>query len=227
MLTKKIYDNPDDYFSDEEEEEEDTLRYYDDEWQNLEALVEESDEIKEEKPEPVKKAQIISSEEKKDPNECSICIENFAEEDLVRIKSCRHIFCKDCLQNYISFKSSDASCIYHHVTLIRTMKNGSTLHIEDLQVYGVLCPSLGCKHVMMVDELIPLATKQAVDQFQRFSQVHEENLKRVEEFRKEQTKKKEIICISCGEVNIITKKRSSRQTTLQKMLQTLLFHMWT
>ncbi len=42
--------------------------------------------------------------------------------------------------------------------------------------------------------------------FQRFSKVHEENLKRIEELRQVQARKKEIICVCCGEVNVITKK---------------------
>jgi len=192
----------DEYLSDEEDTVyEDNYYSDDDEWQNLEAVAEESDEIKEEKPEP-KRAQLKLAD--RNSNECSICMET--EEELIRIKSCLHTFCKACLTNYISFKTSDASCIYHHVTLIRKMKAGISMHIEDVKVYGVLCPSLGCKHVMMVDELIPLATSQAVDQFQRFSTVHAENLARIEELRKEQSKKREHICTSCGTLNIITKK---------------------
>jgi hypothetical protein len=92
------------------------------------------------------------------------------------------------------------------VTLVKKEKGGLALSVEVLKTYGVPCPAMGCKHVMLINELLPVATEQAIEQFKRFSAVHEENLKRIEELRKEKEKKQEFICVGCQHVNIVTRK---------------------
>jgi hypothetical protein len=52
-----------------------------------------------------------------------------------------------------------------------------------VKTYGIPCPSLGCKHVMMLEELEPVASEGAIEQFHKFTQVHKENLERVRELR--------------------------------------------
>ena len=84
-------------------------------------------------------------------------------DDMVSVNNCHHKFCKDCLSGYINFKTSDASCLYHEVILVNYEKM-NVLKIDKLKTYGVPCPGHQCKHVMLINELKPLSTEQALSQ---------------------------------------------------------------
>lgn len=54
---------------------------------------------------------------------------------------------------------------------------------------------------MLINELLPISSEVAIDQFKRFSKVHEENLRRIEVLREEMAKKTEHKCPFCAHVN--------------------------
>eukprot|EP01114_Cavostelium_apophysatum_P007258 TRINITY_DN1922_c0_g1_i1.p1 TRINITY_DN1922_c0_g1~~TRINITY_DN1922_c0_g1_i1.p1 ORF type:complete len:331 (-),score=60.87 TRINITY_DN1922_c0_g1_i1:518-1510(-) len=125
---------------------------------------------------------------------CSICLDDDLS-DLVSVNECEHKFCRGCLSDYIGFKTADIHCLYHQVTLL-SIKN-SVMKVEDLKTYGVPCPAQGCRHVMMVNELKPLATPAAIEQFDRFSKIHKDNLEILEEQRRNAPAEPKPQCARC------------------------------
>eukprot|EP01114_Cavostelium_apophysatum_P019159 TRINITY_DN6093_c0_g1_i1.p1 TRINITY_DN6093_c0_g1~~TRINITY_DN6093_c0_g1_i1.p1 ORF type:complete len:416 (-),score=55.27 TRINITY_DN6093_c0_g1_i1:55-1302(-) len=112
--------------------------------------------------------------------ECSICITDFSgeEEELVTLSQCKHKFCKECLSDYITFKSQDVAALFHHVTVI-VRERTNILKIDDGDTYGIPCPARKCEHVMLFNELQPLATPEALHNFTKFSKVHQTNMEEV------------------------------------------------
>jgi len=141
---------------------------------------------------------------------CEFSKEDEQTGNLIAIEECKHKFCKDCLSNYITFKTSDAACLYHTVTLM-TKEGESILKVEVLNTYGVACPALGCSHVLLINELKPIASAHALDQFFRFSKVHQENL----QDQKENKGEKDIPmkCPKCGHNGVKKIKRGRLQCT--------------
>jgi len=119
-------------------------------------------------------------------NECTICLTDFEDqpEDLVTINQCKHKFCKDCLANYISFKCNDAKALAHDLKFV-TREKSFILTIQKTTAYGIPCPSTKCKHVMLAEEIIPLATPLALENFKKFSELHKENIPLIEAQRRE------------------------------------------
>jgi len=116
--------------------------------------------------------------------ECPICMTDYSDDptSIVSISDCSHKFCKDCLSNYITFKTGDISCIYHTVILLK-QESGTTINIEILKTYGIPCPGHNCRHVMQINELTPLGTNDALQQFARFIQLHQNNLQLQKELK--------------------------------------------
>ena len=85
-------------------------------------------------------------------------------ENLIAIKDCHHKFCKECLCNYINFKTGDAAGLYHEVRLL-TYEKKNVIKLDILKTYGIPCPSMKCKHVMLLKELEPLSTEAALSQY--------------------------------------------------------------
>lgn len=79
-----------------------------------------------------------------------------------------------------------------------TQEKSFILKIEVFKSYGVPCPAMGCHHVMLINELKNVSIGSALDQFQRFSKVHEENLLRIEELRFLGKPKVVFACPGCG-----------------------------
>lgn len=125
-----------------------------------------------------------------DLNECSICFDDIPPGQKIVIQGCQHVFCKDCMTEYCNFKTSDASCLYHHVQLVEREKKG-IFRIHDLNTYGVKCPSHKCGHVMLEPELKQIISVVLLERFGRFSQLHAENLKKMKELRAENELKRQ------------------------------------
>lgn len=66
---------------------------------------------------------------------------------------------------------------------------------------------MGCHHVMLINELQQVSTSSALDQFHRFSKVHEENLLRIAELRALGKPKNLFECPGCGKETEVTKVR--------------------
>jgi len=122
--------------------------------------------------------------------ECSICLDE--PDELVTISECKHKFCKECLSNYIGFKTDDVNSLFHHVTAVMqqleddedsymcSKKRNKILRIDDYDTYGVTCPGRKCKHVMLPSELSAFASPSALEHFDRFSRIHRANLNEIE-----------------------------------------------
>eukprot|EP00027_Filamoeba_sp_ATCC50430_P001741 CAMPEP_0168556834 /NCGR_PEP_ID=MMETSP0413-20121227/9095_1 /TAXON_ID=136452 /ORGANISM="Filamoeba nolandi, Strain NC-AS-23-1" /LENGTH=247 /DNA_ID=CAMNT_0008587809 /DNA_START=85 /DNA_END=829 /DNA_ORIENTATION=- len=160
----------DEYYSEEEE--------FDSDYYSEESDCEESSDEKPLKPQ--KKSTFLLSKPKTPSNECCICLDTIDDEDLVPLKECSHRFCFECLQSYIHFKTSDINCLYHTVTIC-TREKDNVFSLEVLKTYGVPCPAQGCRHVMLIDELSPVANEKSMEQFHKFSEIHKDNLIRVEQ----------------------------------------------
>ncbi|PRP81313.1 ATP dependent helicase [Planoprotostelium fungivorum] len=106
---------------------------------------------------------------------CFICLEDLVDvDDVVSVKGCQHMFCRECLGHYISYKSRDSSLLYHRITLVHREAE-QTLRIENVDAYGIPCPAKQCQHIMLINEMIPVADQEAIDTFLRMSEVHRTN----------------------------------------------------
>jgi len=135
----------------------------------------------------LKPVQVLSSiTSAPESNECSICLTDFEDDlsELVTVNQCKHKFCKECLSNYITFKTNDMKALAHRVKFVTREKN-FILTIEDTTAYGIPCPARNCKHVMLAEEIVPLATPSAIENFKKFSDLHKENVPFVEAQRRE------------------------------------------
>jgi len=144
--------------------------------------------------------------------ECRICLTDYSDEptSIVSIEECEHKFCKDCLSNYITFKTGDISCLYHTVVLC-TQERENIFKIEQLKTYGVPCPGHNCRHVMRINELTALGTNDALQQFDRFSKIHKDNL---DQLIKQENPKADPVCPRCASSKI-KKNRTKRLQCLQ------------
>ncbi len=52
---------------------------------------------------------------------CSICMDEYEEQEMITVSDCQHKFCKDCMHNYTKFKTSDVHCLYHTVCIERSI----------------------------------------------------------------------------------------------------------
>eukprot|EP01117_Protostelium_nocturnum_P008851 TRINITY_DN3173_c0_g1_i2.p1 TRINITY_DN3173_c0_g1~~TRINITY_DN3173_c0_g1_i2.p1 ORF type:complete len:399 (-),score=140.50 TRINITY_DN3173_c0_g1_i2:86-1282(-) len=175
---------------------------------------EESDEEEEEelpkqpKKETKKVEKLVLSEE--DLKKCFICLEDFEPgdaENIVTVQNCGHRFCRECLGQYIAFKSSDSSCLYHQITLTHREKK-EVIRLESLNAYGIPCPAHSCFHVMLINELVPVATTHAIDRFLRFSEVHREELAQRNAQRNAEPDLH--VCPSCGDYRKMMRIRYGR-----------------
>ncbi|PRP80886.1 helicase domain-containing protein [Planoprotostelium fungivorum] len=106
---------------------------------------------------------------------CFICLEDLVDcQDLITIKGCSHVFCQECLSSYIAFKSRDVACIYHRVTLLNREAE-KTIRIENVNAYGIPCAAMGCTHVMLINELVPVADMDTIQRFIDMSKIHRAN----------------------------------------------------
>ncbi|PRP81507.1 hypothetical protein PROFUN_10869 [Planoprotostelium fungivorum] len=113
-------------------------------------------------------------------NKCAICQDEFEEgATTATVRQCGHKFCTECLSSYITFKADDVSCLYHRVSYVRR-EDKRIIQIFDHNAYGIPCPGHLCTHVMLIDELVPVASYHAIQRFTRFSRVHRENLEQIE-----------------------------------------------
>jgi len=128
--------------------------------------------------------------------ECTICLTDFEDaNELVVISECKHKFCRECLANYISYKTGDVSAIFHHITsvsrqqeddedsMICSTKRNRVLIVDDKDVYGIPCPANKCKHVMLRSEVAAFATSTALEHFEKYSRIHKSNLEIIKEER--------------------------------------------
>eukprot|EP01117_Protostelium_nocturnum_P008760 TRINITY_DN3140_c0_g1_i2.p1 TRINITY_DN3140_c0_g1~~TRINITY_DN3140_c0_g1_i2.p1 ORF type:complete len:321 (-),score=128.09 TRINITY_DN3140_c0_g1_i2:761-1723(-) len=123
------------------------------------------------------------SPEEKNQNQCSICLEDLEETSVpISVQGCNHVFCKECLANYIAFKTQDASNLFHQVTFV-TREGKLRTRLEVVGSYGIPCPARHCRHVMLINELVPVVNPQTVDQFLRFSAIHQRQALEIQEGR--------------------------------------------
>eukprot|EP01117_Protostelium_nocturnum_P019834 TRINITY_DN8694_c1_g1_i1.p1 TRINITY_DN8694_c1_g1~~TRINITY_DN8694_c1_g1_i1.p1 ORF type:complete len:365 (-),score=97.13 TRINITY_DN8694_c1_g1_i1:48-1142(-) len=141
-------------------------------------------------------------------NQCFICLEEFEPDaDIVKLQSCSHRYCRECLNNYICFKSNDAACLYHHIHLIYKEKK-MVVRIDEMNAYGIPCPALQCKHVMLINELVPVATTSAIDRFLRFSEIHKQSLIDLENMPNEE--EIDPVCPKCQQERKVKRIRNDR-----------------
>jgi len=207
------------YFFGRIKEDEDFMEEYEnhsdlDECGDCESDIEANNEIEEQPKEYTsKKIEIISN-----TNECSICLTEFEplkfdETDcLITIQECHHKFCKECIQNYVEFKTSDIASIYHEVTLV-TYENRYKIRVDETTMFGVPCPALKCKHIMDIKEFKPVASSTILERFERLLRVHTDNQERIKtelskrEQRKQEEERNKPKCRNCfGTVFIRTRK---------------------
>ncbi|PRP83830.1 IBR domain containing protein [Planoprotostelium fungivorum] len=119
------------------------------------------------------------TEEKEKQTRCFICLEDLVDcEDPTTVEGCNHVFCRTCLANYIDFKSKDAQRLYHRITLI-TRESPQVVRVEDINAYGISCPASDCTHVMLINELVPVAEMSSIQRFLNVSRNHTEDLERI------------------------------------------------
>jgi len=147
-----------------------------------EEIIEEEEFVEEQAIVPTKrntkpKTFLIHPKSSFDEFTCAICMTDYSDDptSMVSIEECSHKFCKDCISNYITFKTGDISCIFHTLVLLK-QESKIILNIEHLKTYGIPCPGHNCRHVMQINELKSLGTNEALQQFERFSELHKNNL---------------------------------------------------
>jgi len=133
---------------------------------------------------------IISTKIEVNTNECSICLCEFDDKpeiEIFTVNQCKHRFCKECLSGYLSFKVSDIHCLFHHITTITFEKLKafdsliSAVRIEEKNYYGIACPAHKCRHVLLTNELRTIMNEVELEQFQRFSNLHKQNLEQLQQ----------------------------------------------
>jgi len=83
-----------------------------------------------------------------DPTCCSICCN---ECEMIPVSSCSHLFCKDCIIDYIHFKIDDFSNLRHQQCRVKYRDNVCSL--LPYVAVGIICPHRGCTSIIS-DEFI-------------------------------------------------------------------------
>jgi len=139
---------------------------------------------------------------------CTICFDEISSEDLFLIQDCEHSFCKSCVGQYCNMKLAEVAGLYHKVTLLKAEKKG-VYCLELLRTYGVRCPAHNCSTVLLPGEFTPLASKDALQRFDRFIEYHQELLQRLQANLNAENvnTEKEIHCPGCNSKDVRKSKR--------------------
>jgi len=102
--------------------------------------------------------------------ECSICLDDVSMTDIATIQLCGHQFCKRCVKSYL-----DVQCANSQKPQVRTQvfkKEPRVIVVEQNHIYGVPCPSKGCKVIIDAMEIKKLSNPHTFEKFDNFSLKH-------------------------------------------------------